>query len=360
MKKTVTIALLIVSAFAGALFLHFKNGDGASVKLIVVDKGDITSTLSATGKVVSGEDADISASVAARVKAVYVNEGETVARGALLAFLEDNERVELVRKAGESLWESREKVRKLERDHDALAAVFADGGTSRQSVDDAASDLEMARAEAGRASAELNIARATLDKLKVRAPFAGIVTRKEINPGEWAAPGAPLFSLSSERRREIEVMVDESDSGLVKAGQNVELTSDALPGHVWMERVVEVSPTVRKEGTANSIKVRVSYGSKAPDLKLGQQVDAKIRTAHRAGVAKLPFNSLIAKGNKTFTSVVRDGEIRFLPVVTGIEDAVSVEIVKGVAAGDEVILPEGKALKEGERVKDVTRDQSRK
>jgi RND family efflux transporter MFP subunit len=360
MKKTVTIALLIVSAFAGALFLHFKNGDGTSVKLIVVDKKDMTSTLSATGKVVSGEDADISASVAARVKAVYVKEGKRVTRGALLAFLEDGEREEMVRKAGESVREAREKVRRMERDREALVAVFAAGGTSRQSVDDAASNLEMSRAEAGRASAELNIARATLDKLKVRAPFAGVVTRKEINPGEWAAPGAPLFSLSRERRREIEIMVDESDAGLVKAGQNVALTSDAFGDYVWMERVMEVSPAVRKEGTANSIKVRVSCGAKAPDLKLGQQVDAKISTAHRTGVAKLPFNSLIAKGDKTFAAVVRDGKIRFLPVVTGIEDAVSVEIVKGVAAGDEVILPEGKALKEGERVKDVTRDRSRK
>jgi RND family efflux transporter MFP subunit len=356
MKKLVFITLLAAGVLAGGLYLHFKDGNGVSVKVAPVGKGDITSTLSATGKVVSREDADIGASVAARVKAVYVKEGERVARGALLALLEDRDLEEMVMRAVESVREAREKVRMTERNHDALASVYAAGGVSRQSVDDAASDLEMARAGAGRAAAELNSARATLDKLKIRAPFAGIITRRETDPGEWASPGVALFSMARESCREIEVMADESDAGLVRTGQDVQLSSDAFPGRIWMERVVDVSPAVIKEGAANSIKVRVSYGVKAPDLKLGQQVDAKIRTAHRENVVRLPFETLITTGGKNFVAVVRDGRIRFVPVVTGIDDAVSVEIVKGLTAGDEMILPEGKALKEGEPVKSVVRE----
>jgi len=359
MKKTLLIILVAALVVAAGLYVRFYGGEEIPVKVMAVGKGEVTSTLSATGKVVSRDEAEISAPVPAQVKAVYVEEGERIAAGAILVLLDDREAGEKMKGSMESVREAEEKVGWMKRDYEALAAVYAAGGASGQAVNDARSSLEMARAAANRAAAELRANRIALDKLKVKAPFAGIVTRKAINPGEWASPGVAIFSLSKEKRREIEVMVDESDAGLVKAAQDVELTSDAFPGCVWVEKVTEVAPAVRKEGAANSIKVRVSYGEKAPDLKLGQQVDAKIRTAHRADILKLPFDSIISTGGKTFVAMVKGETVRFVPVVTGIEDAVSVEIVNGVSEGEEVILPEGKPHKEGARVKAVTREPPR-
>lgn len=355
MKRTILTLAALTIILAAAFFFFHRGGEEIAIKVLAAEKGEILSTLSATGRVVSREEAAISAAVPALVQAVMVEEGERVEAGAILALLDDREWQEKAKVAGESVREAEEKVRLLQRDSEALAAVFSAGGVSRQAVEDAGSNLTMARAAAGRALAEQKGARVTLDKLRVKAPFTGIVTRKSINPGEWAAPGLAIFSLAKEKRREIEVMVDESDSGLVKAGQETLLTSDAFPGISWAEQVLEVATAVRKEGAANSIKVRVGCGEKAPDLKLGQQVDAKIRTAHRAGIVKLPFDVLISQGGKTFVAMVKSGLIDLVPVVTGIEDAVSVEIASGLSAGDEVILPEGKPLKAGVRVKTVTR-----
>jgi RND family efflux transporter MFP subunit len=354
MKKTI-ITLAAVAIFAAVLFFFHRGGEGIAVKVLAAEKGEIVSTLNATGKVVSREESGISATVPALVQAVLVEEGARVEAGAILALLDDREWQEKAKAAGESLREAEEKVRLLQRDSEALAAVYAAGGTSRQSVEDVRSNLTMARAAAGRALAELNGARVTLDKLRVKAPFTSIVTRKNVNPGEWAAPGVAIFSLAKERPREIEVMVDESDSGLVKVGQETLLTSDAFPGFSWAEQVLEVATAVRKEGAANSIKVRVGCGEKAPDLKLGQQVDAKIRTAYRAGIVKLPFDVLISQGGKTLVAMVKNGIIELVPVVTGIEDAVSVEIISGLSAGEEAILPEGRPYKAGARVKTVTK-----
>jgi RND family efflux transporter MFP subunit len=355
MKKTILFSLAAIIIMAIGISLFYRGGTGISVKVLGVEKGEITSTLSATGKVISKEEAGISVPVPALVKEVSVEEGERVEAGAVLALLDDRESREKEKGAAESVREANENARQMNRDYEALVIVYSAGGVSRQSVEDAKSRLEMARAAAKRALAELNGIRVTLDKLKVVAPFAGIITRRSINSGEWAAPGGVIFSLAKEGRREIEIMVDESDGGLVKADQDVELTSDAFPGYIWVEKVQEVAPAVRKEGAANSIKVRVSCGMKAPGLKLGQQVDAKIRTAYRADTVKLPFDALISTGGKTFVAMVKSGVIHFIPVVPGIEDAASVEIVSGVSTGEEVILPEGKPCKEGERVKTVIR-----
>ncbi len=356
MKKSLFLIIIALGISAAGFYFTFHNNQGLTVKVLTVKPGEISSTLSATGKVVSRKEADVSTAVPAQVKAIYVEEGQRIEADGLLALLDEREYLEKAKGAEESVREADEKVRQLERNYSGLAAVLAVGGTSKQSVDDAKSSLEMARAAAGRAARELNAVTIALDKLKIRAPFTGVVTRKNISIGEWAAPGAALFSMSKEHLREIEVMVDESDAGVVKAGQQVELTSDAFPGRHWQEVVKEVAPAVRKEGSANSIKVRLSYGAATPELKLGQQVDTKIRIAHRSDALKVPFNTIINQDGKTFVAIVRESTVRFTPVITGIEDAVAVEIVQGLSAGQAIIQPEGKLLKEGERVKTIIRE----
>lgn len=360
MKKTAFLALAAILAVVIVSWVLLRNGEATPVKTILAAKGGITATLSATGKVVSRQEAQISAAVAGLVQAVDVQAGDRVADGAVLALLDDRQLAERVKGDQAARREADEKVRRLKRDYQVLVAVYAAGGTSRQSVADAKSSLEMAQAALNRASAELNESKVARDKLKVTAPFAGIVTRKEINPGEWVAPGRALFTLADESSRRIEVMVDESDAGLVKVGQTVAMTSDAFPGLKWLERVTEVDPAVHKEEGANSIRVRVTCGAQAPNLKLGQQVDAKIQTAHRADVVKLPFECLTGTAGQTSVAMIRDGMVRFLPVVTGIEDDTSVEIIKGVSAGEAIIVPEGKPLKEGQRVKAAGREPSRR
>ena len=350
-KKIVFVILAAVLAAAAGGWLLLRNDGAITVKTVTVASGDITATLNATGKIISLQESQIGASVAGRVKTVNVKVGDRVEAGTVLARLDEREIKERVRRARAVVCEADEKVRKLKRDYESLAAVYEAGGTSRQSVADAKSNLEMATAAANQTSAELNESKLALDKLKVRAPFAGILTRKEVNPGEWAAPGKMLFVLADESSRQIEITIDESDAGHVKVGQAVELTSDAFPGLKWMEQVTQVAPAVHRQESANSISVRTTCGPHAPDLKLGQQVDAKIRTAHRSGIMKLPFECLTGTAEQTSVAEIKGGMVRFVPVMTGIEDATSVEIVRGVSVGETVIMPEGKPLKEGQRVK---------
>lgn len=186
--------------------------------------------------------------------------------------------------------------------------------------------------------------------LKIRAPFDGTVTSKDIHPGEWAASGTPLFTMANLASRTIEIMVDESDDSLVKVGQSVELSSDAYPDRSWKEHVLSVAPALKREETENSVKVRLSYGSRAPDLKLGQQVDAKLQIAHHDHIFKVPFDCIITRDGKPMVAAVNNGRLTFIHVETGIEDMVSVEIVKGVHDGEKIVEPEGKHLEAGQKV----------
>lgn len=357
LKKMIFFAVAVFIIGAVLLFLP-DRGEGVRVKVIPIERGNIISTLNATGKVVSKEECRVSSAVSGRVKSIFVAEGGKIAKGEPMARLDGREQKEQIASAEASLHEAQEKVRQKKQDYEALKTILAVGGTSKQSVLDARSSLEIAKHQEEMASAELKRAKIVLDHLTVTAPFEGTVTNRNIHSGEWVAVGDVLFVLSNRNSREIEIMVDASDGGLVHIGQQIELTSEAFEDQKWQERVVKISPSISKEGTANFIKVYVSYGDKSPDLKIGQQVDAKIEIANRDNTVRVPFEAIFNEGGKTCVAVVKDHVIRYVPIVTGIEDSTSIEILKGVSAGQEIILPKGKLMKEGERVEIIGRENS--
>lgn len=359
-KKVIFLASAVVIIVGVILLSLSDNGKGAHVNVITVGRGKIMSTLNATGKVVSKEVCRISVSVPGQVKSIYVDVGGKIAKGELMAELDSREQEEQIASAEASLHEAQEKVRQKEEDHKALSKIFSVGGTSKQSVLDAKSSLEMAKYNKDLATATLKQTQRVFDKLYMTAPFEGIVTSRNIHPGERVRVGEVLFILSNPNSREIEIMVDESDGGLVHIGQHIELTSDTFDEYLWQARVVKISPSISKEGTANFIKIHASYGDNSPALKIGQQVDAKIEIANRPDAVKVPFEAIINNGGRTCVAVVKDSVIWYVPIVTGIEDSTSIEILEGISAGQEIILPRGQPIKEGERVEFISKEQSLK
>ena len=267
--------------------------------------------------------------------------------------LDDREAEAQVANAEAGSREAREKVAQTNRTKESLEEVWRVGGTSLQTVKDAESDYQIAVAAREKADAQLRSATLLRDKMKVIAPFTGLITKDTAHVGEWVVPGTPIITLADEKTREIEAVVDDADAGLIAVGESVEISSDAFPGRLWVERVVRLDPAVQKEGTANTITVHISLASNARELRYGQQVDAKIRTAYREKARKVPFEALINKDGKMFVAVMNAGRVQMTPVVSGIENATHVEIREGIQPGQEVILPDGKRLKDGQRVHQV-------
>lgn len=132
------------------------------------------------------------------------------------------------------------------------------------------------------------------------------------------------------------------------------ITSDAFPGRQWTEKIVRLASAINRENTADTFNIRLSLGSDAPPLRLGSQVDVKIRTAFKSNALKLPSAALINNNGKTAVAVIQNGRIHFIPVITGIEDLTHTEIVQGLQAGRQVILADVKTLREGDRVSPLT------
>jgi RND family efflux transporter MFP subunit len=351
-KLLIGSAITLVIVLTG-FYLKTKTSDDVGVKTVKVEQGPLYSFVRATGRVTSGREAQVGALAAGQIVGVLVQEGQFVANNELLMRLDGREADARAANAEAGLREARGKVEQTKREKEGLEKVWQVGGAALQTLKDAETQLQIALAAKDKADAEFRSASVVREKLRITAPFAGLITKNTAHVGEWATPGAPLITLADAKARELEVTVDDADAGLIAVGQRVEIFSDAFPGKMWVERVVRVEPAVRKEGTSNTITVHVSLASRAQELRFGQQIDARIRTAQQENALKLPFEALISRDNKMFAALISAGKVQIVPVVTGIEDATHVEIVEGLQAGQEALLPEGKRLKEGQRVHKV-------
>jgi len=357
MKKIIKILIVIV-AVSGLAFVAYNKAEsrkGLEVKVMTPGKGVMTSLISATGKVVSGQESEVASPIASKVIKVLVKEGQKVSQGSLLVVLDARDASNRIGGDKATVGEARAKVEQAERALRSLQKVYEVGGASLSSVQDAELQVKVAQAAEMKAATELRSSSLMLERYRIVAPFSGIIVKKSVQVGDVVAVGTSLLSLANMATTEIEISVDESDAGSLQVGQEVEVSCEALANRSWKETILRIERVVHKDGTANTVKTRVSLSKNVTELRLGQQVDAKIKIAEKSGVLKLPFDALIVKDGKKFVATVRTGKVHLEPVVTGLEDTNSVEIVSPARLDEEVILSEGKTLLEGQKVSVTTR-----
>jgi len=349
--KKVIMAVILV----GCLAFFYNNwsglfSSGVPVQTTLVEQGEIFQSITVPGKVVSKLRVDVTPSIAGRLTNVYVEEGDNVKKGELLARLDDREARSNLKRAEAALGNAEEDVALAERSLKRLRQAFSKGAVAKQLVEEAEVELRSARARQSVAEEEVRTSKLSLENPRIVAPFSGTITARYVEVGQWVVPSETLFSLVDQSQREVEVRVDAADSGGIAVGQTVTLSSDAFPGLDWNESVTRLAAATSNVGNANTVSVYISLGSKAPSLRFGQQVDAEIRTAWNPSALKVPYGAIITKGGKSYVAVVENNVITLVEVETGIEDFTHVEIRQGVHVGQYVILANGADIEEGDRV----------
>lgn len=345
-------ALLVLGALA---YVGVSGLPGGAMELRVAlpARGSISSHVAATGTVISRDELTINSPVSGRLREVRVGEGDEVKAGAVLATFDPREHAPAIHTAAAALDSARHRLQFAVRERDSLEKVFQVGGESRRVVEEAELRVIELRDERSAAEQGVRQARWDMDKLTVTAPRASLVTARLARAGTWIRAGDPLFKLAPGDTREIEARLDASDSAIAAVGKAVSVSSDAHPDTPWQERITWVAPATARDAAANTLSVRISLGRAAPALALGQQVDVKFTSESRDDALQLPSNAIIADQGEPRVAVLDKGRVRFKPVTTGIESASMTEIRGGLAPGEQVLIPEGRALREGDRARIV-------
>ncbi|HSL92449.1 MAG TPA: efflux RND transporter periplasmic adaptor subunit [Candidatus Limnocylindrales bacterium] len=393
------VALLAI----GAAFAYSRFSGGIEVDVFEARKGTIEEyvTSVSAGTVKSRQESTLSAEVGGRTVKVFTAEGTSVGKGDPLALLSDPELERQTEAARSDVLSAREglreaearrdeaerryraetaraanNLRKAKEDHQRASQLFRGGFLSKSEMETA--DIRLANAEEdvrlaaagedmlraiGREieslKARVDSAKAKaasladrLEKLRIAAPYAGIVIRKTVEVGETKTPGAPLFVLADPDDIYIETPIDESETAKIKVGQKAKLFPDAYLGETFAGTVSEIKPVVevsKEVSRANTI--RVLPESPPKPLRLGMSVDVEVRTGGKDNVVLAPSAAVMEREGQKFVFVVVKGKAVRKDVTTGISNWERTEILGGISPGDAIITSlEIKNLGPGSRV----------
>jgi RND family efflux transporter MFP subunit len=236
----------------------------------------------------------------------------------------------------------------------ALASARANAGESK------AGDLEAAQADAGRSDADLAFARDQDDKLRIVAPFDGIVqsvasqvgdSLRPIQPGDAVALGAGVFTLASDDNFIVRTKVDEQDVADLRLGQHAIVSGEDFGGAKLGGHVVAISPIAQKSddpsNTSRQVLTTIQLDKRLPFLRDGMTVDVDIVTHHNAHVLTAPIDAIRKDDKGTYILVVQDGRARRTPVKLGAENDTDAIITSGLHQSDTIVA---------EKNSDVTAD----
>jgi len=340
-------AIIILALIVPAGIFWYLAQQTVDVKVVEVRQIPIHSEISVPGRVVSKRNIEVSARAAGQIVEVKVKEGDRIKKGQIMARMDDKEAKSNVKRAQARLMSSQEDVAATAKTQERLQRALDLGAVARQIVEDAEAAWKSASARQSEIEEELISAELKLDRLQIKAPFSGLITSVSVQEGQWLSVAEEILTLVDMDQRVVEIRVDVSDSARLNIGQEVILSSEAFAGKSWKEKILKIGEEAKTEDSVNVIKVQTSLSSKAPKLRIGQQIDAEIRVASRNNALALPHNVLFTHNGSPHAAVVENGKIVFLPVVTGIESVTHVEIIRGLRVEQEIIVPSGLPLEEG-------------
>lgn len=196
-----------------------------------------------TGVVMAERSVTLAAKIIGRVAAVNVEEGDRVEAGDVLVDIADAElRANLAAtqarlRMEELNWAHQEKIAERIRN------LREQGTVSAENLDDANFKVDAAEQAVASAKAEIARARAMLAESKIRAPFAGVIIRRDVEPGDVTAPGEPLLVLEDHDTLKFRTSVKEQDIARIENGQTVTVTIDALNNLALTATVTKIIPS---------------------------------------------------------------------------------------------------------------------
>ncbi|HLJ40018.1 MAG TPA: efflux RND transporter periplasmic adaptor subunit [Candidatus Acidoferrales bacterium] len=331
------------------------------LRLFRVQQQTVPDSFEAVGTVRAARAAQISAEVMGRVTAIHVREGDTVRQGETLAVLEDMQPRAGVQQAKAALMAADHEVAAAESERVLAQATFArlkklydEKSISPHEFDEINARVQSATARhdaavsvRSQAAAGLQQASIILDRARIRAPFDGMVTERQVDPGALASPGMPLLTVEATGRYRLETSLDERDLKFAQMGAIVPVRLDSLEGKPLTGKVVQIVPAA--DPATRSFIVKVELPANA-NLRSGLYGHAEFSRGQKRAIL-IPRTAVLEHGQLQSVYAVRDNNLADLRYVTlGRERTEGIEVLSGLSAGDRIVSDPGGRELAGKRI----------
>ncbi len=318
-----------------------KDKDGKPIEIVKVpvevakaSRSAVTAAFQGTANLVPEAEADVVTKTSGVVLQIMVEEGDRVQAGQVLARL-DSDRQRLALKQSEA------NLRKLENDFKRQEELIGRKLISQDVFDRSRYDLDTQRAS-------YEIAKLELSYAEIRAPIGGVVSKRMVKVGNLIQLNQPLFKIDDFDPLEAMINVPEREMRLIQAAQPVQMLVDALPGAVFTGSVARVSPVV--DASTGTFRVVAQFKDDSGQLRSGMFGRVRIVYDQRADALVVPRSALVGDDKDASVFVVESDVAKRRKVKLGYADGGQVEVVDGIAEGEQVVTLGQAALRDGAKV----------
>ena len=306
------------------------GGAAAAVETTLVRTRALSEDVEAVGSLRSRQGTMVRAEVGGRVTQIAFRDGQRVRKGQLLVQLDD-------RLPRAQVQQAVAELSIAEANHRRNTELVAQGFISQRGVDESAAAMKVAQAKA-------ELARASADRLRVLAPFDGVAGLRNISVGDYLKEGADIVNLEDMNAMYVDFRLPERLQARVRPGQTARVQVDALPDRAFAAVVQAVDPLIDADG--RSLSVRGCIDNRLLQLRPGMFARVLTRLGDDRQALMVPEEAVVAQGGEQVVVRVVQSESGGKPawvserasVQTGARLDGQVEILKGLAAGDRVVV----------------------
>jgi membrane fusion protein (multidrug efflux system) len=295
-------------------------------------------------------ETQIYAKIPGYLKKINVDKGDRAAEGQVLAILDSPELDHQVENARASY-----QLQKLTDRRNQM--LLHSGVASQQAADES-------RAAMLEAKENLNQLIAMQQYKIIKAPFAGLVTARFVDPGALipqsttqSAAGTPIVAMATTSPLRVYADVPQSFAPFIKNGDRARLTVAEFPQRIFEGAVTRHSDALNAD--TRTMRVEIDLDNRDSALLPGMYAIVDFAIALPAGVPMVPDDALIFRGDKVYVPVVREHRMHLAEATLGYDNGVAVEVTSGVSDDDVVAISVGQSAREGEIVEPVLEDSQR-
>jgi RND family efflux transporter MFP subunit len=384
-RRGVWITLLLVAAALGAGGWYWTTQlQAATVKVAVAEAAATGAgsgpgaVLNASGYVTARRRATVSSKVTGKVTDIYIEEGQSVREGQVLARLDDSQmRAQLafadaqLSASHKSFAEDQARLREAELNLGRRQRLLKEGVVGSAEVDTAQAEVDSLKARIAYtqqqvlvAEAQVNLRKTDLADMVVRAPFSGVAISKDAQPGEMISPVSAgggftrtgIGTIVDMSSLEIEVDVNEGFINRVRPAQRVEAVLDAYPEWQIPAHVITTVPSADRQKA--TVRVRIAFDQLDPRIlpDMGVKVSFLREAEPEQATAPAPRVTIPRAAVKTLDGrtvvfVIKDDRVERRAIRAGLENGDQVQVLSGISAGERVVIEGPQTLKDGDRVK---------
>ena len=353
-RITRTLALVLAAAAAGcataeaAPSKQSEAEPSVSVTTAPVELRAMPKSLLITGSLEADESALVASDGAGRVVKTFVERGDRVTKGAILARLDTSDAALAAAEASASA-----KAARAQEEHAKLERQRAERLFQRQVISEAERDRLGASSDTAIASASAASARAARASKQiadgiVRAPFDGVVVERFVSVGEYVMPGARVVELVDRDPMRVELDVPEAMALRLKQGDAVKFSVLPVPGREFRATVQFLGPVLDQKSRHRHVEAIVEDSDER--LVPGMFVTTRL-VLSRHEVVAIPAHSIAGDAAVPRAFVARDGRLQERVLELGEKEGGFVTVLRGLRAGEQLVTRPSNELRDGLRIR---------